>query len=101
MKKYVTFTELHEFGYGFSRQHLRRLIAAGRFPEPIRLGLGERGRVQWDESEILVYRARAEAEAQRNAAERKVLPMPTGKRKAARSRGLMSAAKQRDDGEEH
>jgi prophage regulatory protein len=37
-------------GFGYSRAHLWRLIKAGRFPKPVKLGLGSRN--VWVEQEI-------------------------------------------------
>jgi prophage regulatory protein len=39
-------------GIRFSRQHLHRLIKAGRFPKPVKLGESTNG---WVESEIDQY----------------------------------------------
>jgi len=37
-------------GFGYSRAHLWRLVKAGRFPKPVKLGLGSRN--AWVEQEI-------------------------------------------------
>ena len=36
----------------FSDEHIRRLVKAGRFPPPVKLGLGKSARVGWPEEEI-------------------------------------------------
>lgn len=36
----------------FSDEHIRRLIKAGRFPPPIKMGLGVSARLAWPEDEI-------------------------------------------------
>jgi prophage regulatory protein len=41
---------LNAKGFRYSRAHLWRLIKAGRFPRPIKLGLGSRN--AWIEQEI-------------------------------------------------
>jgi prophage regulatory protein len=49
----LSLTELKEVkGIKFSRQHLHRLIADGRFPKPVKLGLNTNG---WPEKEIDEY----------------------------------------------
>ncbi len=48
-----------EKGIPYTRDHLRRLVKAGRFPKPIRLG---ESRIAWIESEVDEYlKARAAA----------------------------------------
>lgn len=49
--KLISFPSLKaEKGIGYSRVHLARLIEAGKFPAPLRLGAG--GRIAWLESEV-------------------------------------------------
>jgi predicted DNA-binding transcriptional regulator AlpA len=88
--KLVLFHELPEYGYRYSRTHLWRLIRAGRFPEPLRLGIGPHGRIAWDEEAILAARARAEAEARHRAASRPVVAITSGNRKTARQGSLFA-----------
>ncbi len=57
--KIIAFPELRAFGIGFSRVHLRRLIANGDFPEPVRLSPR---RIGWIADEIEAFLARHAAE---------------------------------------
>jgi prophage regulatory protein len=57
--KYLRYADLKRFGIPFSRQHLRRLIAAGLFPEPVRLGPGT---IAWPEDDLRAYDERIRAE---------------------------------------
>ena len=47
--KFLRFRELAARGIPFSRQHIHRLIAAGKFPKPVKIGAATNGFV---ESEI-------------------------------------------------
>lgn len=47
--KLLTFSDLNRKGIPFSRQHVARLIKLGRFPAPIKLGVGTN---RWIASEI-------------------------------------------------
>ena len=40
---------------GYSRASLRRLVKAGTFPPPVKLGAGQGGAVAWREDEILEW----------------------------------------------
>jgi prophage regulatory protein len=59
-----------EKGIKFSRQHLMRLINAGKFPRPVKLGGNPLGGNSWLESEIDEYleRCLAERDAKGSAA---------------------------------
>jgi prophage regulatory protein len=49
----LSFSELHPVkGIPFSRDYIRRLVNAGRFPKPIKLGLRPNARLAWVEQEI-------------------------------------------------
>lgn len=56
----ITFQELKpQTGIGYTREHLRRLVKAGKFPQPIELG---DARIGWLESEIHAWlKSRADA----------------------------------------
>jgi prophage regulatory protein len=41
--KFLRFPELAARGIPFSRQHIQRLIAAGKFPKPVKLGAATNG----------------------------------------------------------
>jgi prophage regulatory protein len=58
----LTFAELRRF-VPYSRFHISRLEADGKFPKRIKLGEGPFGRVVWCTSEILAW-----LEAKRKAA---------------------------------
>jgi prophage regulatory protein len=63
--------DLRARGIKFSRQHRDRLIKAGKFPKPVKLGTGATGVNSWLESEIEEYqKARiAQRDAQLNKIE--------------------------------
>jgi hypothetical protein len=66
--KLVYFADLDpKFGIKFHRNHLKRLIADGDFPQPLHLGTNTRA---WEEAEIEAYiaRKRTEREARLTAA---------------------------------
>jgi prophage regulatory protein len=46
------FSDLKERGIKFSRQHLHRLVAAGKFPRPVKLGENTNA---WPERDIEEY----------------------------------------------
>jgi prophage regulatory protein len=49
----LSFSELHPAkGIPFSRDYIRRLANAGRFPKPIKLGARPNARLAWPEPEI-------------------------------------------------
>ena len=48
----LSFPELKNLGVRFSRQHIRRLVKAGKFPAPIKIGENTNA---WLESEIDRY----------------------------------------------
>lgn len=45
----LTFDRLRDRGVPYSRDHLRRLTKAGKFPKPYQLS---EGRIAWRESEV-------------------------------------------------
>jgi len=49
MHSLLAFSDLKAKGIPFTRQHVARLIKQGRFPAPIKLGIGTN---RWIESEI-------------------------------------------------
>lgn len=49
VKRFLSRTDLVLKGINFSRQHLHRLIKAGKFPRPVKLG---ENRNAWPEREI-------------------------------------------------
>jgi len=49
----LSFPELRtEKGVRYSRQHLHRLVKAGKFPRPIKISGAANGANAWDEDEI-------------------------------------------------
>jgi prophage regulatory protein len=44
--KFLRFSELSARGIPFSRQHIHRLIAAGKFPKPVKIGVATNGFVE-------------------------------------------------------
>jgi prophage regulatory protein len=49
----LSFPELRsKKGICYSREHVRRLVHARRFPRPIKLGDARNGRVAWSEQEV-------------------------------------------------
>jgi predicted DNA-binding transcriptional regulator AlpA len=69
--KFLNDADLRARGIKFSRQHRDRLIRAGKFPKPVKLGTGATGVNAWLEGEIEEYqKARiAERDAQLNKTE--------------------------------
>jgi prophage regulatory protein len=51
----LTISDLRERGIRYHRAHIFRLVKAGQFPRPIKLGLGRGGAVAWVEQEIDAY----------------------------------------------
>ena len=47
--KLLSYPQLRERGVPYTREHLRRLIDAGRFPQPVALS---NKRIAWVESEV-------------------------------------------------
>jgi prophage regulatory protein len=45
-------SDLRERGIKFSRQHLHRLVASGKFPKPVKIGENTNA---WPEAEIDAY----------------------------------------------
>jgi predicted DNA-binding transcriptional regulator AlpA len=60
----LTFDDLKHHGVVYTRDHLRRLCDAGRFPKPIKIALGGR-RIGWIAEEIETHLA--QQRARRNA----------------------------------
>lgn len=53
LNKYVTIEELPKYGANYSRMHLWRLRKAGKFPEPLKFGLGKKARMYWREQDLI------------------------------------------------
>ena len=49
-------------GIPYSREHLRRLMIAGRFPKPVKLGPAVNSRAAWPEEEVDQWLAARTAE---------------------------------------
>ena len=49
MTKVLSIADLHARGINYSKVHLRRLVKAGAFPQPVRIGAGK---LAWVESEV-------------------------------------------------
>lgn len=56
--KFIHYQQLRERGITFTRVHLNRLIKAGDFPPPVRLGGNS---IAWVESEIEAWAAQKAA----------------------------------------
>jgi len=52
MKKQIRFSALADHGIHYTRAHLSRMIEAGQFPQPIKLGTGNKAHIAFVESEI-------------------------------------------------
>jgi prophage regulatory protein len=61
-RRLLKFKQLLELGISFSREHVRRLECAGKFPKRLRLSPQK---IAWFENEILAWVA--ERDAERNA----------------------------------
>jgi prophage regulatory protein len=61
----LTFADLKRRGHPYTREHTRRLVLAGKFPEPIRYSTK---RIAWLESEINDFNSRLIAERDARAA---------------------------------
>jgi predicted DNA-binding transcriptional regulator AlpA len=81
--QYLTYAQLREHGITFSLQHLRRLWTAGKFPKPVRFGVGEKARLSWPKSDIDGFKEQRLAERDqprpRNAGGN-VVPIRRGRR---------------------
>jgi predicted DNA-binding transcriptional regulator AlpA len=49
--KVLTYEKLQELGWPYSKSHTWRLVRAGKFPAPKKLGLGPNARNVWPEDE--------------------------------------------------
>lgn len=58
-RQLLTLTDLHAMGVDFSRVHISRLAAAGKFPKPVRLG---DNRIAWLAQEVRDWIAARAAE---------------------------------------
>jgi prophage regulatory protein len=58
-ESFLAFPDLSEKGIPFTRQHIARLIKQGRFPAPIKFGVGTN---RWIASEIDAWIAQRKAE---------------------------------------
>ena len=73
----ITFEGLKSRGYVvYSRRHIERLIAAGKFPRPLKIGDGPRGRIAWNEAEIEAHYAAHILDVAGDALSRKGLLRP-------------------------
>jgi prophage regulatory protein len=52
MMKLLSFENLRERGWPYSRPHTWRLIKAGKFPKPKKIGFGRNGKNVWTEEEF-------------------------------------------------
>jgi prophage regulatory protein len=52
MMRILNLSDLRDRGIPFSRQHIHRLVVAGKFPKPVKLGRATNG---WVEDEINEY----------------------------------------------
>lgn len=50
--RYVRFSELATYSIPWSRVHIRRLVAAGKFPAPVNV---DANTIAWPEDEILAF----------------------------------------------
>lgn len=61
--RFVTYAALKEKGFDYSKEHLWRLIKAGKFPKPVR-GLGPENKwVEFEVDSIVAERIAARDEA--------------------------------------
>jgi prophage regulatory protein len=51
----LSYSDLRELGIGYSRQHLWRLMTAGRFPRMVAFGPGQAARKAWRRDEVLSW----------------------------------------------
>lgn len=85
-----TFSTLPEKGIDYSRNHIRRLVEAGRFPEPFYLS--ER-RPAWSEAQLDQWICEREANREQDRAERdERIARLRAARKAERDRGEVADA---------
>jgi hypothetical protein len=61
-RRVVDFSGLVEMGITYTARHLRRLVKAGKFPAPVKLGQG-RGRNFWPVDKVAALLAEREREA--------------------------------------
>jgi prophage regulatory protein len=48
----LSFDDLRQRGWPYSKVHTWRLVRAGKFPAPKKLGLGENGKNVWTEDDV-------------------------------------------------
>jgi prophage regulatory protein len=65
--RYLKFTDLAGKGVIFTRRHVARLVAEGRFPRPVKLAPDGRA-IAWPEPEIDAYMAARLEERDRSVA---------------------------------
>jgi predicted DNA-binding transcriptional regulator AlpA len=54
--RYISFHQLREeFGIGYTREHLDRLMKAKKFPQKVHLGSKKGTAVRWPEDEIIEW----------------------------------------------
>ena len=52
MTRLLSYDDLRGYGIRYSRQHLRRLVKAGKFPKPFQLNPGPTSPLSWTEGQI-------------------------------------------------
>jgi predicted DNA-binding transcriptional regulator AlpA len=51
----VGYADLKEMGVPYTQTHLYRLVKAGEFPKPVKLGNAPNARIAWKRAEILEW----------------------------------------------
>lgn len=64
----VGFPELRQMGVPYTQTHIYRLVKAGKFPRPIKLGDAPNSRVSWVEAEVDAWIKERVAARDRSAA---------------------------------
>jgi len=55
LRRFLSDQDLRDRGITFSKVHRNRLIKAGKFPRPVKMGFGPNARNSWPEAEIDAY----------------------------------------------
>ena len=50
--RFLSYEDLRARGIRFSKMHIHRLVRAGKFPRPVKLGMGANAANAWPEHEI-------------------------------------------------
>ena len=53
--RFLSYDDLKARGIRYSRMHIHRLVHAGKFPRPVKLGTGPNGTNFWPDDEIDQY----------------------------------------------